>query len=220
MNYSNTGNESVFNPFSTSTGRGSGLKDFLNSNSLVAKIAFLLLVLFGFIIALRLGISLVTYFVTGTGNPHLLDGMVDGKQLLIFPQDPNVSGAKTITRSVNQKDGVEFTWSTWIFINDLEYKSGKYKHIFHKGNEELNDNGLNSPNNAPGLYIAPNTNELVIIMNTYDVINEEITIPNIPLNKWVNVIIRCNIESICCTRSQTNQTKVDSRSSIGNDTII
>jgi hypothetical protein len=28
-------------------------------------------------------------------------------------------------------------------------------------------------------------------MNTFDVINEEIKIPNIPLNKWLNVIIRC-----------------------------
>jgi hypothetical protein len=29
------------------------------------------------------------------------------------------------------------------------------------------------------------------MMNTFNVINEEITIPDIPLNKWVNVIIRC-----------------------------
>jgi hypothetical protein len=28
-------------------------------------------------------------------------------------------------------------------------------------------------------------------MNTFNVINEEIIIPDIPLNKWVNVIIRC-----------------------------
>jgi hypothetical protein len=47
------------------------------------------------------------------------------------------------------------------------------------------------PNNAPGLYIAPNTNTLVVVMNTFDVINEEISVPDIPLNKWVNVIIRC-----------------------------
>jgi hypothetical protein len=32
-------------------------------------------------------------------------------------------------------------------------------------------------------------------MNTFNVINEEIEIPNIPLNKWINVIIRCR-ESI------------------------
>jgi hypothetical protein len=50
---------------------------------------------------------------------------------------------------------------------------------------------LNFPNNAPGLYIAPNTNELVVIMNTFEVINEEIKIPDIPINKWINVIIRC-----------------------------
>jgi hypothetical protein len=28
-------------------------------------------------------------------------------------------------------------------------------------------------------------------MNTYNEINEEIIIPDVPLNKWVNVIIRC-----------------------------
>jgi hypothetical protein len=28
-------------------------------------------------------------------------------------------------------------------------------------------------------------------MNTFNVINEEISIPDIPMNKWVNVLIRC-----------------------------
>jgi hypothetical protein len=55
----------------------------------------------------------------------------------------------------------------------------------------MGDNGMIQPNNAPGLYIAPNTNALVIVMNTYNVINEETLIPDIPLNKWINVIIRC-----------------------------
>ena len=32
---------------------------------------------------------------------------------------------------------------------------------------------------------------LTIIMNTYETINEEILIPGIPINKWVNVILRC-----------------------------
>ena len=66
-----------------------------------------------------------------------------------------------------------------------------FKHIFSKGNITIGKDGMIEPNNAPGLYIAPNTNALVVVMNTYNVINEEITIPDIPLNKWVNVIIRC-----------------------------
>jgi hypothetical protein len=111
--------------------------------------------------------------------------------MVVYPQDPSNNGAVTIYRSVNATDGIEFTWSVWIYISNLQTNAGIYKHIFSKGNSNLEGNGLAYPNNAPGLYIAPNTNTLVVMMNTYDVISEEIDIPDIPLNKWVNVIIRC-----------------------------
>ena len=180
----------VFNTFSTNRGIF-GTKEFLESNSLVAKFAFLLLVLFAFIILLRLGISLLSFYFKPDQSPHLIDGMVDAKQMIIFPQDPSSNGSVTIYRSVNATDGLEFTWSTWIFINNLQTNAGIFKHIFSKGNDDLTKNGMIQPNNAPGLYIAPNTNDLVVVMNTYNVINEEIVIPDIPINKWLNVIIRC-----------------------------
>ena len=185
----------VFNKFSTNRGTF-GTREFLESNSLVAKFAFLLLVIFGFIILLRVGISVIAYFFKPDQSPRLIDGMVDAQQMIIFPQDPSSNNAVTIYRSVNASQGLEFTWSTWIFINNLQTNSGIYKHIFSKGNSNLNANGMIEPNNAPGLYIAPNTNSLVVVMNTYDVINEEIVIPDIPLNKWVNVIIKCQNTSL------------------------
>jgi hypothetical protein len=168
-----------------------GPKDFLDSNSLVIKIAFLFLIIFAFIILLRIGVVLIGMIFKANESPHLIDGMVDAKQLLIFPQDPSNNNAVTIYRSVNAKDGIEFTWSVWIYINELQYLEGQYKHVFYKGNSNLETNGLNFPNNSPGLYIAPNTNSLIVMMNTYNTINEEVIIPDIPLNKWVNVIIRC-----------------------------
>ena len=180
----------TFKSFSTSNGNY-GSPSFLESNSLVAKFAFLLLVIFAFVILLRVGISTISYFLTPSSSPHLIDGMVDAKQMIIFPQDPSSNGAVTIYRSVNASDGIEFSWSVWIFINSLQYLEGQYKHIFYKGNSNLEQNGLNFPNNAPGLYLAPNTNALVVMMNTFNVINEEVIIPDIPLNKWFNVIIRC-----------------------------
>jgi hypothetical protein len=122
-----------------------------------------------------------------------MDGMIDATQMIVFPQDPSSNGAVTIYRSVNATEGLEFTWSVWLFINNLNSNSNSsmYKHIFSKGNSNLKENGLTYPNNAPGLYIAPNTNSLVVMMNTFNVINEEILIPDIPISKWVNVIIRC-----------------------------
>lgn len=185
----------VFNSFSTNKG-SFGTKEFMESNSLVAKLAFLLLVLFGFVIALRIGISVLAYFFKPSDSPHLIDGMVDANQMIVFSQDPSNNGAVTIYRSVNATDGIEFSWSTWIYINSLQDNAGMYKHIFSKGNSTIGENGMIQPNNAPGLYIAPHTNALVVVMNTFNVINEEIVIPDIPLNKWVNVIIRCENTSL------------------------
>lgn len=168
-----------------------GMNDFLKSNSLVAKIAFLLLVIVAFMFFFKVGIQLLSWYFDSSDSPHLIDGMVDAKQMLVFSQDPGSGNRATIYRSVNENKGIEFTWSVWVYIENLQYLEGRYKHVFYKGNSNLEENGLNFPNNSPGLYIAPNTNALVVMMNTYNVINEEITIPDIPMNKWVNVIIRC-----------------------------
>ena len=176
---------------------GDSAKSFLESNSLIAKVAFIILVFFAYIVVLRFGIYILGWFFNSTsGSPKLIDGMVDAKQLLVFPQDPSIENSKTIIRSVNANDGIEFTWSVWIYIDDLTYNSTKYKCVFYKGNDGIQESGLNFPNNAPGLYIAPNTNNLVVIMNTFHVINEEVIISDIPLNKWINVIIRCENTSL------------------------
>jgi hypothetical protein len=187
---------SNYNSFSTNKA-SSGVGSFFESNSLVAKFAFIIVVIFGFIVLLKFGITIVAYFLSPSQSPHLINGMVDAKNAIIFPQDPSGNNdTVTIYRSVNENDGLEFTWSVWIFINNLQYLQGQYKHIFYKGNNNLAESGLNFPNNAPGLYLAPETNKLVIIMNTFDVINEEIFIPDIPLNKWLNVIIRCQNKTL------------------------
>lgn len=183
----------AFNSFSTTNKSNLGTKEFLESNSLVAKFAFLLLVIVGFVFLLRIGISVISQFSKPDESPRLIDGMVDASQMIIFEQDPSSNSAVTIYRSVNAEKGIEFTWSVWLYINTI-YNSGEagtFKHIFSKGNSDIQENGLIFPNNAPGLYIAPNKNALVLIMNTFQVINEEIVIPNIPINNWVNVIIKC-----------------------------
>jgi hypothetical protein len=168
--------------------------DFLQSNSIIAKFSFLLLVLLLFVVALRLGTTLLSKLFSPNPNPILINGMIDAKQFIKIPQDPSVSGSIPIMRSQNSENGLVFTWSVWIFIDDITYRQNEYRHIFHKGNDNVNVTkvpiGMNHPNNAPGLYIAPDTNALIVIMNTFENINEEVIVPDIPLNKWLNVIIR------------------------------
>jgi hypothetical protein len=177
-----------------------GSKEFMESNSLVAKVAFLLLVVVLFVIALRALTFIAGYFVQTTGSPHMIDGMIDAKQMKVIEVDPNIKGAKPISRSVNENGGLEFTWSTWLFVDDLDYMKGSYKHVFHKGNDDFKTTGdfkgLNYPNNAPGLYFTPKGNNMVVVLNTFNDIVERITIENIPMNKWYNVTIRVESQNV------------------------
>ena len=187
---SDTGGQSGFSSFSSNKYL-SGTKEFLESNSIVAKFAFLLLVLLLFVMALRLGTSIMSWIFSPSPNPILINGMIDAKQMMRIPQDPSVNGAIPIMRSRGSDEGLVFTWSVWINIDDLQYRQNEFRHIFHKGNDDINVTkvpiGMNQPNNAPGLYIAPGTNNLVVVMNTFENINEEVVITDIPLNVYVSM---------------------------------
>lgn len=173
---------------------------FLESNSLVAKFAFLMLALIIFIVLLRAGMNIIGWLLSPTGYIKLIDGMINARHSEIFLQDPNQKNSKPILRSVDKSQGIEFTWSVWIHIENLDENTNNYKHIFHKGYDKINHSeqptGLSEPNNGPGLYITPNKNDLLVIMNTFEEIDEHIIVPDIPLNKWLNVMIRCKNKTI------------------------
>lgn len=184
-------------------------QDFFQSNSIVAKLAFLLMVVFVLILAFRIGITILAYFFGPSKTAQLVQGTIDASSNpMVIPQNPNEANSITLNRSINESGGIEFTWSVWVYINGDDMVSQKYRCVFYKGNDyatqmssstsentEEDDSleylGMNFPNNSPGLYITPNTNNMVVIMNTFNVINEEIVINDVPLNKWMNVIIRC-----------------------------
>ena len=169
--------------------------------TLIGRIAFILLIVILFVLFLTLGVSLITRLFTTSGSPHLIDGLKDATEMTIIHQDPSIKGSIPVIRSVNERDGLEFTWSVWIFVNSLS-PEGQLKHIFHKGNDNINFNntdlpmGLNYPNNGPGLYIDSGSNALVIYMNTFNNIVEEIKVDNLPMKKWVNVMIRCDNKNL------------------------
>lgn len=180
-------------------------KEFLQSNSIIARFSFLLLAIFIFVIVLKLCIRIMAYVVLNkSSHVSLISGMIDGNEPYTFPQDPNSnSNAKTLSKSNNAENGVEFTWSVWLYVDSITASSTNtvYKHVFSKGNNNWNSSSSNPPgvaypNNAPGVYLSPTTNDLYVFMNTYDVINEEIVVNSVPLNKWFNLIICCVNKSI------------------------
>ena len=181
-----------------------GATDFLYSNSLVAKVTFLILAVLVFIFALRIGSQLLGWYFSPNPNPILLSGMKDGKKFLRIKVDPRLRDSVPILKSKNEREGTTFTYSVWLYINNMVYQAGKRKHIFHKGSdkfgsmdtwraeggEEINTSQMAFPNNSPGLFLHEDKNELIIVMNTFNNVIEEVKVPNIPLQKWLHVTIR------------------------------
>ena len=173
-----------------------------NVMTLVGRVAFVLLIVILFVLFLNLEL-IITGLFTPDGSPYLYKGMKDGKDPVVIPQDPSNKNSIPILRSVNQRDGIEFTWSVWLYIKDIK-PEGQVKYIFHKGNSGITNNsehehvqdGMNFPNNGPGMYIDSGKNALIVVMNTFDNIMEEIRIDNIPMNKWINVMIRCEGKTV------------------------
>ena len=187
----------------------SGTTEFLYSNSLVAKVCFLILIIVLFVLALRTSAKFLFWLMSPEKNPILIDGLKDAKKKKIVPVDPISNHSKPILRSVNERDGLEFTWSVWMFIDSLahpgEFADGRNtsnmkKHVFNKGSasniqggdkwRDTNISGMAFPNNGPGLYIHENKNALVVVMNTFNNVIEEVVIDDIPLHKWINVVLR------------------------------
>ena len=164
---------------------------FLQSNTLIAKFAFLILVLIGFMILLNLGVKIIAYFTKPSGDPKLINGTMNAANEVVITQDPKNSQSIPILRSNNQNKGLEFSWSLWMYINDTS-KTPKFSHVFNKGNATFDNDGIATVNNGPGLYIENENNNLVVVMNTVDVNNpvEVLVVKDIPLRKWFHCVIR------------------------------
>lgn len=181
----------------------SSSKDFLESNTFIAKTAFLLLVIILFFIFLRISISLLSWLLAPNQDMTLLDGMADASMPIQITQDPASTNSKPIIRSSNQIFGMEFTWSVWIFIKPTTTEAANIvaKHVFSKGASSLMTCSATatSPalptfsNNAPGVYLT-NVNTLNVLMDTVSQpacsTTPIISIVNMPINKWFNVVIR------------------------------
>lgn len=156
-------------------------------------------------IVLILIIIMVYYFTKWLTNPAvknyaLVKGIHNAKKQL------KISSAKAQISS----NGVQMTYSMWLYINNWDYNYGTAKHVFHRG-----DINLNYAN--PNIWLYPRENKLMIRFqivkptsnsggvfmaathsnnpNTHpSILNENFVcdLPYVPIQKWMNLIVTLN----------------------------
>jgi hypothetical protein len=171
-------------------------RSFLNSNSIIAKFVFLILVLIIFLLLVKFGIMLIMYFTKTPDTAYVISGLAPGNANIRVSQDPMDPKSVQVLRSNNQPTGIASTWSVWLFISGLADPANKqgstssYSHIFSKGNANFNSKGIANVNNAPGVYLSTTTNNIRIYFDTVTSNENYMDITDVPLTKWMNLVIR------------------------------
>lgn len=132
-----------------------------------------------------------------------------------FSQSSLTSGVSDATKkqtisSDNIKAGsngsVNYTWSVWVYVSDWSYRLGDKKIILKRGNNDKL---------CPEISLAGTENNLTIKQAVYldddgkdsgfppmdDPMNGSnaiCTIPNIPIQKWVSIIVSLNGRDLDC----------------------
>ncbi len=193
----------------SSTSAADASKEFLEANTIVAKFAFVIIVLIGFLFLMRLGMIVLSYVFSPSKSPYLVKGVLRGNNAKTIVQDPRTND-KTVFLSENERAGLEMTYSVWLNLDGIE-NTTKLNHIFNKGiidtggdfeTSSPSGNPINKTYNAPGLYVYRNSeggNNLRVYMDSYiktsgvDSLKDQVKfvdIINVPIKKWVNVVIR------------------------------
>ena len=178
----------IFSGYQSSSNK---IKEFAEANSTISKVVFIIFLLILFGILLRVGMYLIASLFSPPKSPHVVRGMRPTNKGKKYQVNPNEKKSKPILRSINEDQGMEFTWSCWIWMEDTEYSDKTTsKIIFTKGK------GISDENNekikmmsSPGLFASPTNNEIEIIMSKHFDSNmvgksyESIKIDNIPMQE-------------------------------------
>lgn len=108
-----------------------------------------------------------------------------GTKTIVIRQDPKNPNSIPLPLSENQLTGIEFSYSSFIYISDdTDDGTAGWKNIFYKGYESGP-----FPLCGPGVFVNTASNTLRIIMNTYDKWFNVVDVPQIPFNKWFHLVI-------------------------------
>lgn len=91
------------------------------------------------------------------------------------------SSKQALPKSFNQPEGITFSYTCWVRIDNFAYRYGQQRLIFTKGPTDLSTM-------SPALLIDANTNSLLVKLSTFGN-TEVVPIPNIPAKKWIHVAI-------------------------------
>ena len=168
-----------------------GMNTYKKSSTFSKVIFFIVLILFIALIIYIIYLAVKAAHDAKVNNPVIVNDVIDASISRPAFQLPQ------ITEGMNQ------TFSTWIYVKDWNYKFGQYKNILWKGNPPNNSTSttVDTPPianiHSPSLWLYPLTNSLKVVTSTS--VPEQVEscdIQNIPLMTWVHIVYVLNNRTV------------------------
>jgi hypothetical protein len=129
---------------------------------------------------------------------------------IVVRQDPNNPRNTLLPLSENQLTGIEFSYSTFLYIaDDTDDGTAGWKTVFYKGYERSP-----FPLMSPGVFVSSANRQsssptLRVVMNTYDKWFNTVDVKQIPFNKWfhLTIVLRNNALEVYVNGNLANKKK-------------
>lgn len=158
-----------------------GIQKYQNSNTMSKVIFFIVLILF-----IAFLIYIIYYAVKASRESYANSPIIINDVIDAYIARPPVK-LPQVTQGMNQ------SFSTWIYVKDWNYKFGQYKNILWKGNPLATSGNVH----CPSLWLYPLTNSLkVVTSTTANTGVESCDIQNIPLMAWVHIVYVLNNRTV------------------------
>ena len=166
-----------------------GFQKYQNSSSMGKVIFIIILVLFIAFIIYIIYVAVNASKKAAANSPVIVNDVIDAyvaRPPFTLPQ---------VTQGMNQ------TFSTWIYVKDWNYKFGQYKNILWKGKPNNASTNTQNPTisniHCPSIWLYPLTNSLKVVTSTS--VPEQVEscdIQNIPLMSWVHIVYVLNNRTV------------------------
>jgi len=176
-------------------------RNFYKNDNFFSKIVFTIMVMLVFYVLLHIGLYIIEKLFVPRDDPILQNKMIDCPAEQNYIQTSRKSNRSIpIHRSIDKRGGIEFTWSAWVYLTPdpnfdcTQTSTSRYDYIFFKGVNNANTTNNINLNNGPGVYIDRCYEKIIVCMDTHThgSAPDQIEINEIPIKKWVNVIVRCS----------------------------
>lgn len=172
-----------------------GIRDYVLGPGLVSQLLLTVVAIIVLYVIVSILENVVNTFMRFDEQTSVLFSDTTTSKMII-PQTPDAKD-KLIYNSVNEKHGMEFSYSMYLYISPETFEESvvnscgsqettsnmSLKHIFHKGSKD------GFPLMAPGLFVEGNKNTLRLYMNSTTKWDNFVSIPNIPIGKWFHLVI-------------------------------